>query len=102
MFPDHAGWPREPGSLGPMPSHAFFVRHAKNIEFHDVEAYTDSDDGRPPFVLDDVDGVEFFAVKASRAGHTPFALLKDVKGLNVKFTVGVRDAQNKEVAKGAL
>ena len=90
----------EPDRLGPMPAHGFYVRHAKNLEFHDVQARTASADGRPPFVLDDADGVDLFQIGASRVDE--FARLTNVRDLRLRMVDAVKDAQRKEVKRGRL
>jgi hypothetical protein len=39
-----------------LPAHAFFVRHAKNVQFRDVQAKTIAPDQRPGFVFEDATG----------------------------------------------
>ena len=38
---------------GPLPAKGFFVRHAKSVNFDNVEIHTTEDDARPLFVKDD-------------------------------------------------
>ena len=90
----------EPERLGPMPAHGFYVRHARNVEFFDVQARTVADDGRPPFVLDDVDGVDFLGIKASHTGS--FMKLTNVKDLRARMVDGVKDVAKRSVAKGKV
>ena len=96
---DEKGYP-EPGSLGPIPASGFYVRHARGIEFHDVQTRTVTEDGRPPFVLDDVDGIDLFGIKAPHAG--PLARLTNVEDLRVRMVDGVKDAWQKETKSGKL
>lgn len=44
----------EPWMFGTIPASGFYVRHAKNIFFENVRFYFEKEDGRPLFVLDDV------------------------------------------------
>ncbi|HWD39976.1 MAG TPA: glycosyl hydrolase family 28-related protein [Fimbriimonas sp.] len=97
---DEKGYP-EPEAFGKMPAQEFYVRHAKNVEFHDVEARTAAEDGRPPFVLADVDGADFFQVKASRPPSGPFMRLEQVKNLRTRLVEGVRDAEKQNVVRGS-
>ncbi len=94
---DEKGYP-EPTALGAMPSNGFFVRHAKGIEFHDVELRTTAPDARPPFVMDDVEGVDFLGIRALRQG--PLMSLSNVRLLRVRMADGMRDTEKKFVAKG--
>ncbi|NLR63357.1 glycoside hydrolase family 28 protein [Chitinophaga varians] len=41
-----------------LPAAAFYVRHAKNISFDDVQVQTQEPDARPTFLLNDVTGFE--------------------------------------------
>jgi polygalacturonase len=52
----------EPGRMGPMPAQGFFIRHAKNIEMHDVRIVAETPDERPTIVLKDVEGFSAFHV----------------------------------------
>jgi polygalacturonase len=56
----------EPGMFGPMPAHGFYVRHARNVEFDKVEIAYLTEDARPAFVLDDVEGVDFSRIEIQR------------------------------------
>jgi polygalacturonase len=65
----------EPNMFGEMPSHGFFLRHAKNISLSNVEISSLEPDARPAFVLQDVRGAEFFRIRTAQpAGVTTFAL----------------------------
>lgn len=39
---------------GPLPAKGFYVRHARDVRFENVEIYTETDDARPEFVKIDV------------------------------------------------
>ena len=41
-----------------MPARGFFVRHARNVEFHRVEIVTDQADQRPDYILIDCEEVK--------------------------------------------
>jgi polygalacturonase len=96
---DERGYP-EPGSLGPMPASGFYVRHVNGIEFHDVGLRTTTQDGRPPFVLDDVVGADFLGIRAERTGALGW--LTAVKNLRIRMADGVKDTERKEVKSGRL
>lgn len=66
--------------FGTMPSQGFYLRHVKNVEMSDVEIAAISEDARPAFVLDDLEGGDFFHVKTpSRAKVFELRGCKDVK-----------------------
>jgi polygalacturonase len=90
------GYP-EPGSLGRMPAHGFYVRHAANVEFQDIEVSTSAADGRPPFAFDDVDGVDLTMVKGRHEKASATLQLKSVKNLQVRMVDGLRDARRAKI-----
>jgi hypothetical protein len=63
--------------FGTLPARGFFLRHARNLEFSNVEIATEKPDDRPAFWMHDVQGVDLFRIKAGRqtAGYS----LRDVK-----------------------
>jgi len=72
---------QSPGGRGPagrrpvtrsMPSHGFYVRHVKGIQFDNIEIKAEKEDQRPEFVLDDVQGRTSSASKAPRAWRPGF------------------------------
>jgi polygalacturonase len=48
----------------PLPAYGFYVRHAKNIVFENVQLRFATDDHRPAILCDDVDGVRFSGLRA--------------------------------------
>ena len=83
----------EPSRFGTMPSYGFFVRHVKDIQFNNVEVTFLKDDQRPAFILDDVKGVEFNFVKASKTASVPTLILKNVKSISLFRSLSVPDKQ---------
>jgi polygalacturonase len=65
-----------PRFMGPRPSYGFFVRHVKNLQFHNVKVSFESPDLRPAWVAHDVDGLEFDAISAQRAATGAWPSLK--------------------------
>jgi hypothetical protein len=47
----------QPRRIGMRPASGFYIRHAKGIEFYNLEVTTDESDARPALVFDDVDEV---------------------------------------------
>ena len=92
----------EPSRWGIMPSYGFFIRHAKNIKLSDVEVSYMNEDGRPPFILDDVKGAELRFIKAEKASGTPAVVLKNVSDINVQQVQGVKDVSIKSADKKNL
>jgi hypothetical protein len=74
----------EPTMFGPaLPSHAFFIRHAKNIQLSNIEVVYGKEDLRPAFVVQDVKGIDFFRVKAQRASNAATFALKGVTDFSI-------------------
>jgi hypothetical protein len=88
---------KRPGGPPPvmhsMPSHGFYVRHVKGIQFDNIEIKAEKEDQRPLFVLDDVQGADFFRIKGSRAAGVPVFALHDVSDFDVHMCAGVPDTQ---------
>jgi hypothetical protein len=68
------------------------------IEFNNVQVAYETPDQRPAFILDDVQNVDFFHVKADHAPGVPTFVLKNVTDFTTAFTRGVKDTH---VAKAA-
>ena len=64
----------EPTMFGTTPSQGFFIRHAKGIEMSEIKIESASEDARPAFQLDDVQGADFRFMKLPTAEGKSFAL----------------------------
>jgi hypothetical protein len=102
---------QQPGSRGPggpppvvhrMPSHGFYVRHVKGIQFDNIEIKAEKEDQRPLFVLDDVQGADFFRIKGSRTAGVPVFAVNNVSDFDVHMCAGVPDTQLAKVDKKTL
>ncbi len=71
------GYP-DPNMFGDLPATGFFIRHVRNLEMSNVEIATRAADARPAFWLRDVDGADFFRVRAPQ-GAGPVFDLRQVK-----------------------
>jgi polygalacturonase len=84
----------EPSMFGTLPAYGFFLRHARGIEFSNVEVGYLSGELRPAFVLDDVKAADFFRVKAQAAGRdAPTFVLKNVSDFGVTASPPVPDTR---------
>ncbi|HTZ76163.1 MAG TPA: glycoside hydrolase family 28 protein [Candidatus Aquilonibacter sp.] len=92
----------EPGMFGPMPSQGFFIRHAKNIELRNIEIRAMEADERSAFVLDDVQGADFFNVRADLASGVPAFVLKDVEDFNVHLSRPTPDTHIDKTAQQSV
>jgi polygalacturonase len=84
---------RAPGPQHSMPSHGFYVRHVKGIEFDNIDIRVEKEDLRPAFVLDDVQDAEFYRIKVPHAAGTPVFSLHNVSDFRVSQCSGVKDTQ---------
>jgi polygalacturonase len=85
-----------------MPSHGFYVRHVKGIQFDNIEIRAEKSDQRPAFVLDQVTDADFFRIKTPQAAEVPVFALHNVSGLSVHMCSGVPDQQLKSVETKTL
>jgi polygalacturonase len=85
------------GMFGALPAHGFFVRHARNLEFSNIEIACEVPDMRPAFWLHDVDGADFFRIKTPRAGSPRVFDLRAVSNFTVAASRGIKDRTNAEL-----
>ncbi len=85
-----------------MPSHGFYVRHVKGIQFDNVEVWAAKEDHRPVFVLDSVQDADFFRIKAPHPEDAPVFALKNVDGFSVHMCTGVKDTELQKVEQKTL
>jgi polygalacturonase len=72
----------EPRRFGDTPSHGFFIRHVKGIDMDNVKILVEQADARPPFVLEDVHGADFFRIKTPQT-IVPTFILKNVEDFKI-------------------
>jgi polygalacturonase len=89
----------EPTMFGTTPAHAFFIRHAKRVEISDFKVLTQEKEERPCFILEDVDGAEFFNVKFPEGQQAPRFVLVDVKNFSVQRSRSLPDTEIKEAKR---
>ena len=81
----------EPSMFGLIPAYGFYVRHAEGVSFDNVRVGFSTEDRRPAFVLDDVEGASFHNVQAERAEGVPTFTLLNVRGLRTEHTTALPD-----------
>jgi polygalacturonase len=81
----------EPGMFGTMPSHGFYVRHVKGIQFDNIDIQPAKEDQRPAFVLDQVEQADFSRIQTPRVAGVPLFALSKVSDFTVRFCDGVPD-----------
>jgi polygalacturonase len=80
----------EPARFGPLPAQHFYLRHARNIEFSNIDLASASADARPSFWLGDVSGADLVRIKLPRSAG-PALMLNDVSDLRLSANRGLRD-----------
>ena len=95
------GYP-DPRFFGKIPAYGFFIRHARGIEFNNVEIGFMEEDLRPAFVLDDVQDVDFNHVKTQVVQDGPTFLLRNVKNFKTFDCQTVPDTKLESVDQKKL
>ncbi len=90
----------EPGRFQRMPANGFYIRHAKNVEFRDVEIRALAADVRPTFGLAEVDGAQFFNVRGP--SNVPLFSLENVTDFRAFQNKRVPDTELDEVKEKTL
>ncbi|HWC98736.1 MAG TPA: glycoside hydrolase family 28 protein [Candidatus Sulfopaludibacter sp.] len=85
-----------------MPSQGFYIRHVTGIEFDNIVIQAETPDERPAFVLEDVQGADFFRVKTPHAADAPVFALHNVGDLSVRMCSGVKDTELQKVDQRTL
>ena len=83
----------EPSMFGAMPSHGFFIRHAKNIQMSNIEIVSLNEDARPAVVLNDVQGADFSHIKIPHVANVPAFVLNNVEDFSVSQSHPLPDTQ---------
>jgi hypothetical protein len=98
VVPEHEKTYPEPAKMGIMPAYGFFIRHAKGIQLNNVEVSFMGAELRPAFVIDDVNGIYLFNVKAQAVGDSKSFLLKNVENFIMQQRGESKAVQHKKVA----
>ena len=83
----------EPTMFGPTPAHGIFLRHVKNISVSNLEISSLQKDLRPAFVAHDVEGADFFRIRAPYAKEVPTFALRNVRDFSVARSRNIPDTQ---------
>jgi polygalacturonase len=76
-----------------LPAHGFFIRHAKNLEFTNVEVACEAPDVRTAFIVTDVQGADFFRIKTPPGSAGGVFSLTNVTDFRTLASRGAKDAQ---------
>lgn len=78
--------------FGILPAYGFYVRHVKNLRFHNMDFGFEKDDHRPALIFEDVQDLDVFNLNAQSMASTPALIwLKQVDGA---FIHGCRSGNN--------
>jgi polygalacturonase len=100
--PENTGAYPEPNMFGPMPSHGFFIRHARGIELNDIEIRTMKPDPRPFAVLYDVEDADFFRIKTPREPGAALFSLNNVRNFALARSKPLPDTEIAQAARKTL
>jgi hypothetical protein len=92
----------DPHRFGPMPAHAFFVRHVKGFSLRDVEVRYEKEDLRPAILLEDVTGADFVHVKMAHAPDVATFVLRNVDDFRLYQTSPFNDMHLEKVREQRL
>lgn len=90
----------EPSSFGPLPAQGLLVRHAKDVEFRDVEITSIQADQRSFIWLSDVDDATFSLLNLSPRPDLPALRLHATSNLTVSMSPGLPNTSIGRVTDG--
>ena len=96
VVPEHIDSYPEPAKFGVMPSYGFYVRHAKDIEMHDINIHFLGEEDRPAIIFDDVKGAELDNVDAQKPKNAPILRVSKSGGIEVRNSEAIEDRITKE------
>lgn len=102
QVPEEADHYPEPSMFGVTPAYGLYVRHARNLEVHHADLRSAGQEGRPPVLLDDVDGASFDHVRFARGAAASTFVLRVVRDIVVKDAQGVPDLARSNHAQAAF
>jgi len=85
-----------------MPSHGFYLRHAKGIQFDNIEVKAEKEDQRPFIRAGRRPGSGLLPHQGSRTAGVPVFALNNVSDFDVHMCAGVPDTQLAKVDKKTL
>jgi polygalacturonase len=95
------GYP-EPSMFGDLPAYGFFIRHVKALQLSDVELSYLKEDARPAFVMNDVNGVDLFRLRAQHGAGMPTLTLQDVADFSLHQSWPMADMRLEKVDRKKL
>ena len=92
----------EPTMCGELPAYGFFIRHVKGLQMRDVELSYLKPDMRPPFWLNDVNGISFVNLRVQRESEVPSFVFRNVSDFSILQSWPLPDQRLERVASGKL
>ena len=89
----------EPSMFGMLPAYGFFIRHAAGIELSDIDLSYMTEDRRPAFVLDSVEGIALENCRAQKANGVPTIVMMKARAVSGHRCAGLADFQTDSVAR---
>ena len=102
QVPEEADHYPEPSMFGVTPAYGLYVRHARNLEVHHTDLRSAGHEGRPPVLLDDVDGAGFDHVRFARGTAAATFVLRGVRGLAIQDAQGLANLARSDHAQAAF
>ena len=81
--------------FGTLPARGFFIRHARNVEFSNVEIASVKPDERPAFWVSNVDGIDIFRLRAGK--NTRAYSLRDIQNFRSFGSADFPDRQENTI-----
>jgi len=85
----------EPNMFGTTPAHAFYIRHARQVEISDFKVIAQEQEERPCFILEDVEGAEFSNIRFPEQQKAPKFVLTEVRDFAVVDSRPLADTEVK-------
>jgi polygalacturonase len=79
----------EPNMFGNMPAQGMYLRHVKNLTLSDIEIASLTDDARPAFILQNVNGADLFHIKTPAGA--PVLETHDSTGVEARWVNRLKD-----------
>lgn len=92
----------EPERHGVTTAYGFYIRHAKNVDMHDIKIVAATADFRPVFVLDDVADINLHHINTTKTQDEPRFVLKNVKNFSLSQSRDIADVRIEETVNKAL
>jgi polygalacturonase len=102
QIPEVASKYPEPTMFGATPAYGFFVRHLNGLSMNNVQLKTENADARPAIILDQVNGAEFFRLKAEVTPAAPLMSLRNAADFEIRYSYPIKDVRVPKAANLAL